>query len=217
MDGGPLPETRQVLCQHLRAKVHYLHPALVDQITDTLTANKSNKEIINLLTSDTLLEESLEKIVSFTEPTPEVRESLGVALFQAVSQVEQELCAQVTGMLLELPIPSVTQLLADRELLAEAVTKSREEYLNFIQAEQQEVSTETLSREKEEVGEVIYEKLVEQYPGEAAKLTGMLLQMDYKDLVRVIAEPDLFRKKVKLALSVLKSGQDIKQPPPSPV
>lgn len=40
---------------------------------------------------------------------------------------------QVTGMLLELPIPSVTQLLADRELLAEAVTKSREEYLNFIQ------------------------------------------------------------------------------------
>lgn len=83
-----------------------------------------------------------------------------------------------------------------------------------MQAEQQEVSTETLSKEKEEVGEVIYEKLVEQYPGEAPKLTGMLLQMDYKDLVRVIAEPDLFRKKVKLALNVLKSGQDIKPPPP---
>lgn len=73
-------------------------------------------------------------------------------------------------------------------------------------------STSALSREKEEVGEVIYEKLVDTYPTEAPKLTGMLLQMDYKDLVRVIAEPDLFRKKVELALSVLRAGRDL--PPP---
>ncbi|KAK8405507.1 hypothetical protein O3P69_001815 [Scylla paramamosain] len=212
MENEPLPETREVLCQHLRAKVRYLHPALVDQITDALTATRSNKEIIDLLTSDTLLEDSLEKvIVSFTEQTPEVRESLGVALFQAVSQLEQELCAQVTGMLLELPVSSVTRLLSDRNLLMEAVKKSREEYLNFIQGK--EGSTSTLSREKEEVGEVIYEKLVDTYPTEAPKLTGMLLQMEYKDLVRVIAEPDLFRKKVELALSVLRAGRDL----PSPV
>lgn len=81
-----------------------------------------------------------------------------------------------------------------------------------LQGEEQEELTQTLSKEKEEVGEVIYEKLVEQYPNEAAKLTGMLLQMDYKDLVRVIAEPDLFKKKVQLALSVLKSGTE--NPPP---
>lgn len=37
------------------------------QVTDTLTDNKSNQEIIDLLTSDALLEEKLEKIVSFTE------------------------------------------------------------------------------------------------------------------------------------------------------
>ncbi|KAK8405512.1 hypothetical protein O3P69_001815 [Scylla paramamosain] len=146
-----------------------------------------------------------------TKQTPEVRESLGVALFQAVSQLEQELCAQVTGMLLELPVSSVTRLLSDRNLLMEAVKKSREEYLNFIQGK--EGSTSTLSREKEEVGEVIYEKLVDTYPTEAPKLTGMLLQMEYKDLVRVIAEPDLFRKKVELALSVLRAGRDL----PSPV
>lgn len=62
------------------------------------------------------------------------------------------------------------------------------------------------------MGEVIYEKLVDTYPIEAPKLTGMLLQMDYKDLVRVIAEPDLFRKKVELALCVLRAGRDL--PPP---
>lgn len=211
MERGTLPETREVLCQHLRAKVQYLHPALVDQMTDTLTAGRSNKEIIDLLTSDALLEDNLEKIiVSFTEQTPEVRESLGVALFQAVSQLEQELCAQVTGMLLELPVSSVTQLLTDRNLLMAAVKKSREEYLNFIQGEQ---SAPTLTREKEEVGEVIYEKLEETYPTEAAKLTGMLLQMDYKDLVRVLAEPDLFKKKVELSLTVLRAGRNLIPPP----
>lgn len=83
-----------------------------------------------------------------------------------------------------------------------------------FQGEQPVESTQTLSKEKEEVGEVIYEKLIGEYPNEAAKLTGMLLQMDYKDLVRVIAEPDLFRKKVKLAFSVLQSGSYVKPPPP---
>ena len=81
-------------------------------------------------------------------------------------------------------------------------------FITALQGEQEE-STPILSREKEEVGEVIYEKLVDTYPTEAAKLTGMLLQMDYKDLVRVIAEPDLFKKKVELALSVLRAGKDI--------
>lgn len=33
----------------------------------------------------------------------------------------------------------------------------------------------------------------------------MLLQMDYKDLVRVIAEPELLKKKVELALGVLRA------------
>lgn len=84
----------------------------------------------------------------------------------------------------------------------------------IIIALQIEQSAPTLSREKEEVGEVIYEKLVETYPTEAAKLTGMLLQMDYKDLVRVIAEPDLFRKKVELSLTVLRAGRDLPPPPP---
>ncbi|KAG7163826.1 putative Poly-adenylate binding protein domain-containing protein [Homarus americanus] len=45
-----------------------------------------------------------------------------------------------------------------------------------------------LSNEKEELGEVIYEKIVSKYPSEAAKLTGMLLQMDYKDLEYLVAE-----------------------------
>ncbi|XP_042231115.1 uncharacterized protein LOC121872430 isoform X5 [Homarus americanus] len=137
MENGPLPETREVLCEHLLAKVRYLNPALADQVTDMLVVNISNKEIIDLLTSDAFLEENVEKIVaSISEPDSELRESLGMSLFQAVSVLESELCAQVTGMLLELPIPTVTRLLSDVEALKEAVNKARNEYLRFVKNEQ---------------------------------------------------------------------------------
>ncbi|XP_042231112.1 uncharacterized protein LOC121872430 isoform X3 [Homarus americanus] len=188
MENGPLPETREVLCEHLLAKVRYLNPALADQVTDMLVVNISNKEIIDLLTSDAFLEENVEKIVaSISEPDSELRESLGMSLFQAVSVLESELCAQVTGMLLELPIPTVTRLLSDVEALKEAVNKARNEYLRFVKGGDHTTGVPSappvpLSNEKEELGEVIYEKIVSKYPSEAAKLTGMLLQMDYKDL-----------------------------------
>ncbi|XP_045604057.1 polyadenylate-binding protein 4 [Procambarus clarkii] len=210
MESGALPETREVLCEHLNAKVRYLNPALADQVTDMLAVDRSNNEIIDLLTSDSFLEENVERAVaSLSEPDSEVRESLGVALFQMVSMLESELCAQITGMLLELPIPTITQLLQDERALNEAINKARSEYLKYIQEDHAEevpgAPPITLSKEKEELGEVIYEKLVSKYPSEASKLTGMLLQMDYKDLLHVIAEPELLKKKVELAFSVLRA------------
>ncbi|XP_068217055.1 uncharacterized protein [Palaemon carinicauda] len=212
MDSEPLPETRDVLRSHLLTKVRYLNPALAEQITDKLSENKTNDQIIELLVCDSTLEENVDKVLSsISIPNPEVRESLGGALYQAVSSIEHELCAQVTGMLLELPVSVVSQLLDDEAALKEAVTRARREYVRFSQGEDcsQESSTigvkQNISNEKEELGEVIFEKISKKYPQEAAKLTGMLLQMEYKDLVRVIAEPELLTKKVELALSVLRS------------
>ncbi|XP_047498835.1 polyadenylate-binding protein, cytoplasmic and nuclear-like isoform X2 [Penaeus chinensis] len=175
-----------------------------------LVAERSNSEIIELLTSDSLLEKKVEKAVtSLYVPDTEVRETLGVMLFQEVSEIEQELCAQVTGMLLELPVSSLTQLLKNQEALKEAVMKAKREYLKFITEEEIQKSeevppgTKSISKEKQELGEIIYEKLLTSYPTEASKLTGMLLQMEYRDLLRVIAEPKHLSEKVELALRVL--------------
>lgn len=207
---GELPETREVLSEHLKAKVRYFNQPLADQITDLLVAERSNSEIIELLTSDSLLEKKVEKaLTSLYVPDTEVRETLGVMLFQEVSEIEQELCAQVTGMLLELPVSSLTQLLKNQEALKEAVIKAKKEYLKYITEEEikrpEEVlpGPKTISKEKQELGEIIYEKLATRYPTEASKLTGMLLQMEYRDLLRVIAEPEHLTEKVELALHVL--------------
>lgn len=67
--------------------------------------------------------------------------------------------------------------------------------------------TKSISKEKQELGEIIYEKLLARYPTEASKLTGMLLQMEYRDLLRVIAEPEHLNNKVELALRVLQGEE----------
>ncbi|KAK3869385.1 hypothetical protein Pcinc_025301 [Petrolisthes cinctipes] len=136
MEKGLLPETRQVLCQHLHAKVCYLNPALADQVTDVLTAGKTNNEIIHLLTTDSLLEEHVDNtIASLSMCNSEVRECLGSAVFQAVAGLEQELCAQVTGMLLELPGSTLTHLLSHPPSLSQAVAKARAEYMAYIKVD----------------------------------------------------------------------------------
>ncbi|KAK7084991.1 hypothetical protein SK128_004628 [Halocaridina rubra] len=216
MDAEPLPDTRDVLRSHLLAKVRYINPALAEQITDELITGKTNDQIIDLLMCDTTLEESVDKSLTYLNmPSVEVRETLGMALYQSVSSIDPELCSQVTGMLLELPVPVVIQLTNDEVALKKAVAKARNEYLKYSQGEKSVAGTshgdvsKCLSNEKEELGEVVFEKISKRYPTEAAKLTGMLLQMDYKDLVRAIAEPELLNRKVELALSVLKSYKDL--------
>ncbi|XP_037082537.1 protein obstructor-E-like [Pollicipes pollicipes] len=57
--------------------------------------------------------------------------SLEEAVFMQVSQLDSELCAQVTGMLLELPPLRLARLLQDGARLGEAVCAARAEYLRF--------------------------------------------------------------------------------------
>ncbi|CAL4089086.1 unnamed protein product, partial [Meganyctiphanes norvegica] len=211
-ESSQLPETREVLCENLHIKVRYLNPALADQITGILVAEKNIKDILQLLTTDSLLEEQVEQAVaSLSESDTELKESLGTVLYQAVSVYEQELCAQVTGMLLELPVAVVSKLITSDKELQLAVDKAKNEYLSFIkvngnsESNLMPIGNFTLSREKEEIGEVIYEKLsIDHTTEETSKLTGMLLQMEYQDLVKVIANPELLKMKASQALSALK-------------
>lgn len=54
-------------------------------------------------------------------------------MFASVSEVDSELCAQITGMLLELSVSDILNLLSDSESLIQAVKKAKEEYLKFVQ------------------------------------------------------------------------------------
>ena len=61
------------------------------------------------------------------------RQTLGEELFHAVSQVDSELCAQLTGMLLELDVSVIQHLISDTNALREAVLKAKQEYIRYSQ------------------------------------------------------------------------------------
>lgn len=56
---------------------------------------------------------------------------LGEELFYKVSDIESDLCAKITGMLLELDTNTIKQLLGDEELLCKAIIKAKKEYVEY--------------------------------------------------------------------------------------
>ena len=57
--------------------------------------------------------------------------SLEEAVFSRVSRLDSELCAQLTGMLLEMPPLRLARLLRDDCQLRQAVSVARAEYIRY--------------------------------------------------------------------------------------
>ncbi|KAK4281582.1 hypothetical protein QN277_013055 [Acacia crassicarpa] len=76
----------------------------------------------------------------------------------------------------------------------------------------------TLEQQKQILGEQLYPLVVKLKPGLAAKITGMLLEMDNGELLLLLESPESLTAKVEEAVQVLKnsktkvSGQDVLHP-----
>lgn len=64
---------------------------------------------------------------------------------------------------------------------------------------------------KQALGEEIYSLIERQHPNDAEKLTGILLEMDNKNLEHLIKDTDLLEKKVEDVLSVLQNNAGQKE------
>ena len=60
-------------------------------------------------------------------------------------------------------------------------------------------------KNKQALGETIYSLIEKQHPGDAEKLTGILLEMDIKSLEHLIKDTDLLESKVQEVLAVFKN------------
>jgi len=58
--------------------------------------------------------------------------------------------------------------------------------------------------EKNALGERLYNRIRENQPQLAPKITGMLLEMDYADIVQLLEQPAMLREKVEEAVAVLR-------------
>uniref|UniRef100_A0A0K8S7V5 PABC domain-containing protein n=1 Tax=Lygus hesperus TaxID=30085 RepID=A0A0K8S7V5_LYGHE len=184
----PVLDTRNVLVEHLTAKVvpQFTSKYRAVEAVLEISGNLRNQDIIPLLED----EEKLIQAVSHSSWYRREKEELGEELFSKVSEIEPDLSSKITGMLLELDNQTIRQLFESEDLLIKAVEKSKEEYV--IYKEESEV--------KEEIGEELYSRISNIYaPEVASHLTGMLLELQSKDLKILLTNQKELESKLKLA------------------
>ncbi|XP_062290882.1 uncharacterized protein LOC133995488 [Scomber scombrus] len=132
-------------------------------------------------------------------------ETIGEQLYSRIYPKYEEYAGKLTGMLLELPGPVLSQMLQDEAMLTTAIEKA----LRALQVAQ-EPSTVTCKEEddvsasSDSVGEQLFE-LVDVYnTGYSQKITGMLLEQHKEAVLNLLSDPKLLEEQVNLALKTLK-------------
>ncbi|PSN54468.1 hypothetical protein C0J52_05541 [Blattella germanica] len=185
----PILETRKVLMNHLYAKVWPLcqSGSFANGITSRIADKLTDKEIISLLENDAELGEVVNSLMSNKHV---IKQEIGERLFVAVAKLDSELCAQITGMLLELDDETLESLLSNNKKL---------------QTTKVGIHCCDPKEKQEDFGEVVYNLVLQHHsdPELAARLTGMLLELESRHLQSLVQDPDELKAKLDIACKVL--------------
>jgi polyadenylate-binding protein len=66
----------------------------------------------------------------------------------------------------------------------------------------------TMEQQKNTLGERLYQEIIKTAPDSAAKITGMLLEMDIAEQLNLIEDPTMLQEKISEALQLLKLNKD---------
>lgn len=225
-----LPCTREALLSQLLAQLKNVCLTAKDfndllLIRDLLQKNRTNEELMELLKDQSALEKALANVnlsMSCSQPseTAEVNknmEEIAEQLFLKVAAYDSQLCAQITGMMLELDITTLKHLIDNPKELHVAVSKAREEYMKYTQGyvaplsslSDCDESSDSSDEDKDVIAEKLYRKLSNDYPEQAAKITGMLLDLDCKTLQRLLSSSSELEDKVQAAIAAIKEASAV--------
>ncbi|XP_035996241.1 polyadenylate-binding protein 3 [Fundulus heteroclitus] len=132
-------------------------------------------------------------------------ETLGEQLYSLIYPKHKENAAKLTGMLLELPVAVLSQMLQDEAMLTAAVEKAlRALQLAPKSSEVARGDEDDVSEASDSLGEQLFE-LVDVYrTGHSQKITGMLLEQQKEAVLQLLSDPKLLEEHVNLALKTLK-------------
>ncbi|XP_059214488.1 uncharacterized protein LOC131992813 [Centropristis striata] len=132
-------------------------------------------------------------------------ETLGEKLYNLILPKHKENAGKLTGMLLELPGPVLSQMLQDKAMLTAALEKA----LRALQLAQDPSKgtckdEDDMSASSDSLGEQLFE-LVDVYnTGYSQKITGMLLEQHKDAVSNLLSDPKLLEEQVNFALKTLK-------------
>ncbi|XP_056288139.1 uncharacterized protein LOC130205053 [Pseudoliparis swirei] len=130
-------------------------------------------------------------------------ETLGEKLYYLIYPKHKENAGKLTGMLLELPGPVLSQMVQDKATLTAGVEKA----LGALQLakEPSKVPCKDVDNvSSDSLGEQLFE-LVDVYnTGHAQKITGMLLEQHKEAVLILLSDPKLLGEQVNVALKTLK-------------
>ncbi|XP_076446257.1 uncharacterized protein LOC143283779 isoform X3 [Babylonia areolata] len=126
----------------------------------------------------------------------EHKQMIGERLYPQIQQMYPGLTKKITGMLLELDNKELLRLLGSPEMLRSRV----DEAVNVLH-DQEPLTTEVFGahEHKQILGERLFPKVQRLYPEFAGKITGMLLELDNLELLRLLEDHHLLKDRAEEA------------------
>ncbi|XP_072344471.1 uncharacterized protein [Scyliorhinus torazame] len=140
----------------------------------------------------------------------EQQNTRGETLYNAIFPQHPELAIKLTGMLLELPVPVLDQMMQDEKLLSAGLQKalntlqdSTEKWqdinkclFEFVQGDVDSDSTDSL-------GDQLYDLVDIHNTGHSEKITGMLLEMGRNEVKKLVSDLQLLEQRIQIAQDAL--------------
>uniref|UniRef100_V9KYV4 PABC domain-containing protein n=1 Tax=Callorhinchus milii TaxID=7868 RepID=V9KYV4_CALMI len=125
---------------------------------------------------------------------------LGEKLYNAIVPEHPEKAGKLTGMLLELPVTLLEQMVHDEKLLATALHKA----FNALQlltdkcvskGEQENMDSDST----DSLGDQLYDLVDIHNTGHSEKITGMLLELGREEVKRLVCDEQLLKQQIDIA------------------
>ncbi len=213
MDHGNL-ETKQALGEKIYSLIENRHPNDAEKLTGILL-EMDNQSLEHLIEDADLLEKKVEAVLSvlqnnsgqmqngFSESTVSKqacdKTSIGEELYELVCAIDSDQADKITGMLLEMDLQDLEQLVKNQAALEEKVNQA----LTALNVKPETESSTVEQKEKTLLGEQLYDMISEWYPDQADKITGMLLELDVITLNLLVKDSAALKEKASHAANVL--------------
>lgn len=137
----------------------------------------------------------------------ERRAALGERLHRVIGPRFPDLGVKLTGMLLELPVPVLDQMIHDEELLSAGLEKA----LSTLQNSTEKclfktVEDDTDSDSTDSLGDQLYDLVDSHRTGHSEQITGMLLELGSNEVKKLVSDPQLLEQKIHIAREALEQA-----------